>query len=302
MVTIVARSPVERRATRIGFNQSALVASVTVGPALGGILGETSGLRESLVIVGAVSALGAVLTWGAWNWATGEPGATGHQRAGHDDGPATATAAEPATSTSGEASATGPDRILWSAFLTACAINLMVFATRNGARQTILPLIAVEEFSLSVGAMGALFTMMSVASLLVLPAASWAGDRFGRTQTIIPGLLAIAGGLAMCAVAGSLPVLWVGAAIMAAGMSLSGPAPMAWAADASPAPRHGVTLAVFRTVGDVGSFLGPVSLAWVAIATTLGASLLMNGAAILVLATMTLATGLRGRYRDRGPG
>lgn len=314
VLTIVAHSPVRRRATRIGFNQSALVAAVTVGPALGGILGETTGLRASFVIVGAIAAVGAVVTWTGWNWAArsepdhdrspdpveaGEGSEGGEPREGGtrpDD--ATAADREQATATDGkpdQPGASGLERIMWPAFITACAVNFAIFATRHGARQTILPLIAVEQFSLSVGSMGALFTMMSIVSLVVLPAASWAGDRFGRIPTIVPGLVATAGGLAVAAFAGSLPGLWIGAAVMSAGMSMASPTPMAWAADASPAPRHGVTLAVARTAGDVGSFIGPLALAAVAIAATLGVSLLTNGLALLVLAGLTVATGLRRR-------
>src|SRR5690606_4385201 len=88
---------------------------------------------------------------------------------------------------------------------------------------------------------------------------------------------------------------WIGAAVMSAGMSLASPTPMAWAADATPTSRHGVTLSVARTAGDVGSFVGPFALAGVAIAATLGAALFTNGVALLLLAGAALATGLRHR-------
>lgn len=316
ILAIVATAPVGNRAKLIGFNHTVLLGTVTVAPALGGLLGETLGLRLPFVLVGTVSMLGAVALWWLLPWAT-RPGASGRAADVEQeiDEPAPRTQgslpgafgslADPAGQLSSPAEVRGegrgPDSIIWSALIVASMVNLMVFATGSGVRQTILPLLGVERFGMTVGSLGALFTMMSAVSLLALPVTSWAGDRFGAVQTIAPALVVAAVGSVVSGLAGSMAELWIGSAAIAAGSALTGPA-AAWAADVSPNSRLGLTMPLFRSGGDSGSMLGPLVLGSISASTSLGGSLLAHAGAFLGLGGAAVAVALATRrLRRRGP-
>jgi len=287
ILTIVANAPLQHRARLIGYNQTALLGTVSVAPAVGGILGETVGLRGSFIAVGSLSAIGAALVWTMLPRALREAQEAADEHEGAE--------ASPPPIPQKRRSSTPPrvTGVIWPAFLLASAVNFMIFATRAGARQTIMPLIAAERFGMTVGALGALFTMMSVISLIVLPLASVAGDRFGRVATIAPALPIAAIGLFVWASADSVTALWVGGAALSLGTSLSGPAPAALAADVTPTQRHGVMLSAFRTAGDSGSMIGPIILGWIATASSFGGSLVAHGIALAALGVAVAIVGVK---------
>lgn len=272
LTTLGVAAP-DRRSRFLGANQTGLIASVSVGPAVGGLLGEAFGLRSALVIVGIVSAIGgsAVLVRLPLRRRAPVAAATVAAEDGNDS-----------------ADQRG---VLRAPFLMACSVGFVVFGTRLGSRQTLLPLIASIRFAIPVGALGLLFSAMSLVSLAVLTWASRVGDRFGRVRMIAPALLVAAVGLIVLGWAGSPAWLWVGGSILAAGLATAGPAPAAWAADSTPPRQHGVAMSSFRT--DIGSLAGPVLLASLAAATTFSAALGVNALLLAVVAVLVFLVGRR---------
>ena len=292
ILTIVRNAPPESRARQIGFNQTALLGTVSVAPALGGFLGETFGLRASFIIVGVMSAIGGAAVWALLPWAYRGSPARPAVTADSDpaEGPVHESTASESQVDEGRFHLPGP--LLWSSLVVAAVVNLMVFATRAGARQTVLPLIAVQEFGMTVGSLGALFTMMSVVSLVVLPLSSGLSDRFGRARTIIPAMVIAAVGLVIIPRSHVEWTLWFGAGLMALGTALGGPAPAAWAADLSPVSRQGIVMSSFRTAGDAGSIVGPVILGWIATLWGLGPAMDSQAVALAVVAALVLTVGV----------
>lgn len=172
-------------------------------------------------------------------------------------------------------------------------VNFVVFGSRVGARQTIIPLIAVERFDMSVGALGALFTMTAVVTLVVLQGASSLSDRVGRVRIIVPSFVIAAIGFAMIPLAQGVTFLWIASGITALGNALSGPAPAAWAADLAPPERQGLILSSFRMAGDVGSIVGPLALSWVATIASLDAAMVTQAVALVLVALVVLMVGRR---------
>ena len=142
--------------------------------------------------------------------------------------------------------------------------TLLVFFTRTGSRQTLLPLLAVEKMGMSATQLGFLFTCMTTINLcLVLPAGALT-DRLGRKVVILPGALLSLAGLSLFAWAGNLPTFFGAAVLMGLGTGLIGPAPAAYAGDLAPPGKTSVTMGLYRTFGDVGFITGPILLGWIA--------------------------------------
>lgn len=284
VLTLVEIAPLTARARLLGANQTALIAAASVGPAVGGLLGEVVGLRASFLVVGVLTAIGGSVV--LFRVPPGDVRAS--QLA------AGSSAAGPSSS--------GPSRhrlaaarrdILNAPYVVASIVNFIVFGTRMGSRQTLLPLIASIRFNMSVGLIGLLFSAMSIVSLIVLPLSSRIGDRMTRAQMIVPALTVSVAGLLLCAFAPTQTWLWIGSLVLAGGMSAVGPAPAAWVADSTPTARQGVALSSFRTVGDLGSLAGPVLLGGAAAIGTLGFAMGLNAAALVVVAVSVWLTGNR---------
>jgi len=323
ILTVLEVAPVGDRGRYIGTNQTGLVSSLTIAPAVGGFFGEWFGNRASFVLVGIISLVGALyvllkippyrtLADQVTDEAStpsddveGDAGAT-PKILSNPETLEPASAGDPADSASmgrdsgGSDRADGPDHadsaekgksaaksLLQPEFLMACAVGFMIFGTRIGSRATLLPLIGTVEFGMSVGDLGVLFSAMSVLSLVVLQGSTRITDRVGKVRMIVPAMVVAASGLVALAYANSVPMLWIGGLIVTVGLSAAGPAPAAWAADVTPPERHGVAMSWFRTLNDVGSLVGPVALAALAAAVTFGAAFVVNAGILVVLAVAT---------------
>lgn len=265
----------DNRARFIGTNQGALLLGTAVGPAVGGLVAEFWGLRAPFYVVG-VAALGAAL----YAWAR-LPETRGLQ--GYEDGVAAADA-EDAANLDGRP---GWLRMVRSPdFVAVGFVTFVIFLTRTGSRQTLVPLLGVEQLDLSPGDLGAIFTGMSLVNVVLLTPAALAADRFGRKRVIVPSMLAHVLGLVLYAQSGSLPMFLVASLALSVAASMAGPAPAAYAADIAPANARGLAMGLYRTTGDIGFLVGPPMLGALADATSfawgLYANAVLAGAAALV--------------------
>jgi MFS family permease len=267
-------SNAENRARFIGTNQGALLIGTAIGPAIGGLVAEVWGLRAPFYVVG-VAALGAALY--AW---TRLPETRGLQPL--DETPA-------AGNERGEAGAGQAPwlRMLRSAdFMAVGFVTFVIFLTRTGSRQTLVPLLGAYQLGLSPGDLGAIFTGMSLVNVVLLTPSALAADRFGRKRVIVPSMAAHVLGLILYAQSGSLPVFLAASLALSVAASVAGPAPAAYAADIAPPNARGLAMGLYRTTGDVGFMVGPPLLGALADATSFAWGLYANtalaGAAALV--------------------
>lgn len=180
---------------------------------------------------------------------------------------------------------------------------MLVFFTRSGSRQTLLPLAIVEQIDISATQLGLLFTVMTTINLImVLPAGSLT-DRFGRKALVLPGAMLSLVGLSMLGLSGSMWMFYLAAVILGLGTGVIGPAPAAYAGDLAPPGKTGVTMGLYRSFGDVGLIGGPILLGLIAdafqgrfdavsgpgVAMVINALLLMLIAVILVVAAKETA-------------
>jgi MFS family permease len=270
----------QNRGRLLAFNQGALLAGVTLGPAVGGITAEYLGLRAPFYLVGV-----AALAAGLWNWLR-----VPETRPAAGSAPATSTA-----SGRGGSWASTVAMLLSLNFLVVALVNFAVFFARSG-RQTVIPLFADQEIGLSAGPIGLIFAMMAFINLLFIVPAGWAIDRFGAKVTIVPSALVSLAAFALMAASPTTAMLVFASLVLGVGSGLLGPAPAAYAAEIAPAERRGAAMGLFRSVGDLGFVVSPPLVGYLADRSGFGSAILING---VVLAVAALVFGVfAGRARS----
>lgn len=305
------------RARSLGINQSAALLGSLAGPAIGGLMADAAGLQAPFIFTGVAAGVAAV--YGAIRLPETRPpshqplqaivpsdetpaaGAdarpTGHAQsiASSDAGPIPVPVPThlPARSAPGQPAThhTAPKRRkAWPAwrkllgsrdFRAVALLNAVMFATTNGGRAVLMPLMAVEHFSMTPSILGLLFAVMSTVSLMGIMPAATVSDHLGRKWTIVPACLALAAALVIMASTGQMAVFAGAAMLFAAANSCIGATPAAYAADVMPSSVSGLGLGIYRCAGDLGLMLGPALLGWIGDATSVQVALQANAVLLL---------------------
>lgn len=75
-------------------------------------------------------------------------------------------------------------RVLLSAYI----VTFVVFFSRNGLLNAVLPVMGTDRFGIRPAEIGLLFSAMNALSIGVVLLGGRAGDRFGRSKMLVPGL------------------------------------------------------------------------------------------------------------------
>jgi MFS transporter, DHA1 family, multidrug resistance protein len=143
-------------------------------------------------------------------------------------------------------------------------VTFAVFFTRAGGRATILPLFAYNQLGASATQVGALLSSLAIMNMIVLYPTAALSDRFGRKIAIVPSVLLMALAFVQMSRASSYPGLLMGTVLLGIGSGVGGPAPAAYVADLGPPARMGTAMGLYRAIGDLGFFVGPLAMGWVA--------------------------------------
>jgi MFS transporter, DHA1 family, multidrug resistance protein len=257
------------RTRLLAVNQAALLIGVSVGPSVGGFVGARYGLRAPFFVVAGAALMAAVYGYLRMPETLGAGG--GGDEASTTDG------------------SVGMRTLLTAPFLAIAFANFAMFLTRGTALQALIPLSAVDTFSLGVDTIGLLLGAMSLMSLVLLPASSSAADRWGRPQVIVPSLVITAVSLGVIGFAATVTTFVVGSIFLGLGTAVGGPAPAAYAAEVSSPRARGMAMGAFRTAGDLGLLTGPPVLGAVADTSGYAWAFSSNG---LIVATSALALAL----------
>jgi DHA1 family multidrug resistance protein-like MFS transporter len=274
-ITLVSvAAPPERQGRVSGSLQTAMAAGAIAGPALGGLLATTFGLRQVFLFVAAASVASALLVLVFAREPERAP------RAAEEGGAA------------GLAAALGRDvlvvlqsRELRAAIAVVFAIQLGLGATNPLLERHVRDLVGPGEAA--VAATGALFSAMALVNLPAMPLWGRWGDRVGHRAALGRSALGSALGLALHALAPSYGFL-LGARLLL-GASMAGSMPCAYglaAAEIESARRGSAIGAVFsaRTLaiavsamlgGWLSRFVGVRGLFVVGALLVLGACLLL---------------------------
>jgi DHA1 family multidrug resistance protein-like MFS transporter len=269
-IYLVDVSTPDTRAMFLGTNQMAINLGISLGPGIGGLIAQVFGLRVPFHVVGVAAVLTALYAY------TRLP-ETRHLAA--EELRQSRTAVSPATH-----ERAWLQMIRSRAFLALAILTMMIFFTRGSSRQTLIPLIAIDQLGMSTGLLGGFLMAASLVMMVLLPPAAFVADRFGRAWAIVPG--GVITGLVLIGLGNvdSITPFFVLGLMLSVGFGFIGPAPAAFAAEIAPPELRGLAMGFYRTAGDFGLLIGAPLLGLIADHSSFGWALSTNG--LLLIASV----------------
>jgi MFS family permease len=130
---------------------------------------------------------------------------------------------------------------------------------------------------MSPGEYGLVASGIALIHIPLLPLAGLLADRYGRKAVIVPGMVLTGVTVAAFGLAPNRELFLAAIALYAVVGGISGLAPGAYLADISPAHLRGMSVGLYRTVGDLAGFIGPLVLGSLAVIWTQGDAVVVNG-------------------------
>lgn len=147
-------------------------------------------------------------------------------------------------------------------FLLICALTLFTLITVSGNQITLIPLLGYERLNLREGQVGLTLTIIAIMQLAFVFPAGRLSDRLGRKALIVPGGIITALGLVLFTQSNSYWFLLLSAVVLGLGRGFGGPIPTAYVADIASPQNYEYTMALYRTVSDIGFVVGPIFFGW----------------------------------------
>lgn len=174
-------------------------------------------------------------------------------------------------------------------FWLICTVVLFTLITVSGNQITLIPILGYEHLGLTEGQVGLALTLVAVMQLIMVPLAGRLSDRLGRKKLIVPGGIITVLGLLLFTQANYYFLFLASSVILGMGRGLCGPVPTAYVADIAPPEDYERTMAIYRTVGDAGWVIGPITLGWLKDVRGINFPFFL-GAALLFVATICFAS------------
>ncbi|MGI6367541.1 MAG: MFS transporter [Anaerolineae bacterium] len=260
MIVVADISTPRDRGRTMSTYQGALLLGTSVGPIIGGFLGERFGFRMPFFAYGALALLAA-----AWAFFV----------VPETRGLSSATAAPQALQRTEKRSGLGLLRN--RSFLLVSLVSMAIFFTRSGTQNTVLPLLGAERLSMGPEKLGYAFTLIALVNLFTISAAGILCDRYGRKTAIVPSCLLCGLAVLSYALGRNYGHFIASSLLLGLGTGIGGPAPAAYVADLALPGGRGLSMGVFRTVSDVGMVIGPILLGAVSDRFGYAAPLWLNG-------------------------
>jgi MFS family permease len=146
--------------------------------------------------------------------------------------------------------------------LVNCSV-LALFFLRAGVRSTLVPLYASLNLGLSEDKIGILLTVAAAVTALCTFPSGWLSDKVGRKKPIMACLFLSGIAALLIPLQESLAGLMGIMAFYGLATGLQGSI-AAWPADVAPKDKLGTSMGVYRVMGDIGMFLGPITVTYVA--------------------------------------
>eukprot|EP00301_Raphidiophrys_heterophryoidea_P003625 c11629_g1_i2.p1 GENE.c11629_g1_i2~~c11629_g1_i2.p1 ORF type:complete len:502 (-),score=113.01 c11629_g1_i2:255-1760(-) len=141
--------------------------------------------------------------------------------------------------------------------VSACvSLHCVFWAATSGAQITLLPLLAVQHFDMSLSSLGAVFALMSGVNVLCSQPVAWFSDRWGRKGALVPGALISSVSMGLLCFSTTPLQFWATVTMWGVGNSFFGSTPSAYISDISKDQFRAQALALLRSAGDLGLMLG----------------------------------------------
>ncbi|MFC1867202.1 MFS transporter [Thermodesulfobacteriota bacterium] len=289
MSFLAETSPPEKRGRLMSLYLGSLLLGTDIGPMIGGFVADHLDFRWPFYLAGALSLTAAVGVLLRLREVTPH----GNESSKHE------TSRNTGTQTKKRYIQSIRELLANPTFLILSLFTMLVFFTRSGSRQTLMPLLAVDKIGLSLTHLGFLFTLMTTINLIFVILAGALSDRFGRKAVLLPGALFSLAGLSLFAWAETVPGFFWAAVLLGLGTGLIGSTPAAYAADLSSPGKAGTTMGLYRTFSDFGLIAGPVLLGWISETLDQGSgstwgisvSMELNAVLLSIMALLLLVAG-----------
>jgi len=266
---IASSVPVEQRGRVLSTFGGVNRMGVLLGPAAGGFIASSVGLRPSFIVAGSMSLLALFVA----------------HRFVHD-------VAGLATGQPGRWKVVGKTlRTYWRDLSAAGVAQIFAQMIRTG-RLLIIPLFAINALDLGSAQLGLIMSASSMIEVAMFFPAGVLMDRFGRKTASVPCFAIMAIGMALLPLANGFWSLLAVACVVGVGNGLGSGSMMTLGADLAPPEATGEFLGIWRLIGDSGGFLGPI------VVGTVAGLLSLRGSAwalafVGILAALTLALLVR---------
>lgn len=261
------------RGRTMSLYQGALLLGAGVGPIIGGFVGERLGYRTPFFVYSALTLLSSVWAYFAVHETRGMALAGPIAASAHTD------------EHSGTLLHNAMRLLMNKNFALISLITLTLFFTRTGSQNTILPLLGSDRLGLGPAKLGYGFTLVALLNFLTINLSGMLCDRLGRKVAIVPSGILCSFALVTFALGTTYWHFLASCALLGIGIGVGGPAPAAYVSDLELPGGRGLTMGVYRTIGDVGMSVGPVLLGWISDKLGYDAALLMNAALYLLIAS-----------------
>ncbi len=247
----------ENRGRLFSTQEMAILSGQTLGPLLGGFMGNAFGLRVPLyaqAVLMAVSFIVILLVLPESRW---------REQAAARRRPAPAAAASPNVAPAGGRRGAFRRMVFSPAFIVLGLFALMIVANRQGARFSVMPLFGKQK-GFGPDQLGFWISLTHFPQFFTTLASGYLSDRFGRKSPIIPAVALVCAGIVAFVWADNLWQLLISGVLLGMGEGLGSPASSVFFADIAPPGLEGVTIGLLRTFGGVGTIAGAMILGWIA--------------------------------------
>ena len=187
-------------------------------------------------------------------------------------------------------------------FILISMVSLFTLITLSGNQITLIPLLGYERLNLREGQVGLALTLVAAMQFAFVFLAGRLSDKLGRKTVIVPGGIITALGLVLFIHSPSYQFFLLSAVVLGVGRGFGGAVPTAYVADIAQSQNYEHTMALYRTVSDIGFVVGPILLGWLKdtrgldFPFFLGAGLLLG--AIILFAALAKETTEHGKNQE----
>ena len=279
----------ENRARYQSLNELSILVGVSIGPFWGGALAEAWGIRATLFLQAGLAGVAAII-------ALAFISETREMAEAKDRGVSSDYIRREMNTRS------GLKYLLFNpSFIVVSLFNLMIVANRQGGRFTIMPLWG-EKKGFRPREIGLFISLTHLPQFFAVLAAGLLSDRFGRKSTILPASTLILLGILVFVYGSSFQIILLSGLLLGIGEGLAGPPPIAYMADISPVGLEGITMGLYRTIGDIGALTGGLFLGALADAFGFRWSLWTDGMALMAAALVLMVVARETVARRVGGG
>lgn len=273
MVVMADISTPRDRGRTMSFYQGSLLLGTSVGPIIGGFIGERFGFRTPFFAYAALALCGAI--WALTRVPETRPADVADEPNARQRGSA---ANRP------KVNLRDISRLLLNRnFMLVSLVTLAVFFTRTGSQNTVLPLLGNDRLALGPAKLGYAFTLIALVNFFTINLAGIICDRYGRKTAIVPSCLLCGAALVTYTLGGNYTHFMLSSMLLGLGTGVGGPAPAAYLADLELPCGRGVVMGVYRTISDVGVTVGPILLGWLSDQFGYDSALWVNGLLFVVV-------------------